>query len=921
MSKRTIYISIVIVAIVLIASCFLFIKPQNKLSESSALKAVPLSSPLIIKINSPLDLRDQFASNEIISTFKTVPQYEKIIDEVNKTGAFINDNEQYKKILKGSDLIVTLNYSGKDDISPLFIVTLKSKSNVDLVNRILNNLKANPQLTIQNRKYDKADIKIITSHNDTYYLAVHKGILMISTKSLLVEEAIRQLDLDTIENDPELSPLLKTVGQQADLNLFINHKNIDRLLSKFASPLLKNKIPSIKSYAGWTELDLNLDESKIIMCGFTNGDHLEPYFANILYHQQPVNSRIEEVLPQSTLFFSSINLSNAKAYFKDYKEYLEKRNLYFQREDKLLRIEKETGVNVQEILQELFEQEAAIAGITVDQTNPTSGRIWVVETKSGSTALSKMIEIQQRYITKNKLQQSEWRKPYAIDDQTHFEIYRFPYSDLPKTIFGELFSGVSSNWFAVYNNYLIFGDSYRTVSKAIHSNVLGETLSTSIDYNMFKSNLNTRYNLVFYCNTAISLPIVGIFFNENLAKQMSNNDDLRKFKSFAWQVTSAGDMLYNNACLSYSQVIKSKPQTIWQSHIDAPFDYKPKFVINHDDRLNKEIVLQDKANNFYLINNVGRVIWQLKLDGTIMGEVHQIDYFSNGKLQYLFNTANKLYLIDRNGNSVKNFPVNLRSQATNGVAVFDYDNNKDYRYFLAGIDHNIYAYNKDGNLLNGWDIFHTDHDVKHPIQHFRVDGKDYIVASDIMKDYILHRKGTIRVRTKEVYPHSPNNTIYLEERSSTHAPRLVATDNEGGIHYTYLDDGRHEVVKPVEMGKDHYFGAENMNADSETEYIFADGKQLLMIDAKGKTILKKKFDEPITHRPNIYTFSRGLKKIGTTCSSINKIYLFDTSGEMHPGFPLDGCTEFSIGFITDEMSNFNLLVGSPDGYLYNYYVE
>jgi hypothetical protein len=86
-------------------------------------------------------------------------------------------------------------------------------------------------------------------------------------------------------------------------------------------------------------------------------------------------------------------------------------------------------------------------------------------------------------------------------------------------------------------------------------------------------------------------------------------------------------------------------------------------------------------------------------------------------------------------------------------------------------------------------------------------------------------------------------------------------------------------------------------------------------------MLKKEFDKSITHSPNIYTFSGGAKKIGVTCKDENQIYLFDTKGQMHQGFPLAGSTEFSIGFISAEMSNFNLLVGSPDGYLYNYYVE
>lgn len=921
MSKRIIYISIAIFAVISVSIYFVFIKSNNKFNESSALMAVPTSSPLIIKINNLFELENQFAKNEMINSLKTVPQFGKFIDNVNQIGAFINSNEQYQKLLKGADLVLAMNYSGKEAINPLFLISIKSKSDFDLINKIINNFKADPEIIFQSRKYDKSTIHTIERHNNVYYLSIHNGVFIVSTKSLLVEEAIRQIELNTIENDPGLNPLLKTVGQQADLNLFINHKNIEQFLSKCTSLGIKNKVAAIKLYSGWTELDLNLNEDNIVMSGFSNGDPLEPFFANVFTKQQPVTSKIEEVLPFSTYFFTNLNLSNTNEYFNDYAEYLEKRNLFFQREDKLLSIKKETGIDVSSVFKELFVQEAAIAGITIDQSNATSGRIWIVETKSGSTALAKMLEIQGAYIIKNKLQKNEWEKSYAIDDQTSFEIYKFPYPDFPKTMFGELFSGINANWFATYNNYLIFGDSYRTVSKTIHSNVLGETLTASNEYNKFKSNLNARYNILFYSNTAVALPIAGILFNESIASQINNNDELRKFKAFAWQVTSANRMLYNNACFSYSKVIKSKPQTIWQSHVDAPFDCKPKFVINHDDRLNKEIVLQDKENTFYLINNVGRVIWQIKVDGPIIGEIHQIDYFRNGKLQYLFNTANKLYLIDRNGNSVKNFPVNLRSQATNGVAVFDYDNNKEYRFFIAGTDHNIYAYNKEGNLLDGWDLFHTDHDVTQPIQHFRVEGRDYVVASDIMKDYILHRKGTIRVKTNEVYPHSINNTIYLEERTTNHAPRIVTTDSEGSIHYTYLDDGKIEVLKLPELSKNHYFVAENINANNEAEYLFADGKQFSILDINGKTILRKKFDEPILHQPNIYTFSNGVRKVGITCSSINKIFLFDTTGAMHPGFPLDGCTEFSIGFITDEMSNFNLLVGSPDGYLYNYYVE
>lgn len=921
MSKKIIYIITAVSAIIIIAFLSLLLKTDGVFETTGAMKAVPASSPLFIKINKPTTFFDNIPKNEMAKTLGQIGELTPLIEQLNHINTLINDNDDYKKLIKGNELIITLNYSGKDNFSPMLLIALKSKSESDLTNNILNKLKSESQATIDTRRYNKVIINEIKANNKTFYLAVNKGVLMISDKSMMVEDAIMQLEIESIENDPELTALLKTVGKQADLNLFINHKHAGRLLAKFTASSLNYKTSLISSYSRWTELDISISADKILLGGFSTVNTIENQYANTLLGQQPITSRIDRILPHSTAYFITLTLSSFKNYLIDYQEYLTKKNLFFQREDVLVNIEKETGIKVQELFIELLNQETAVAGLTADQANPKSGRTWIVDTKSGSTALTKMLDLQNRYIEMRNLNSAEWVQNYQIDSQTNFQIYRFPYPNLPGTLFGQLFSGVDASWFTAYGNYLIFGDSFRTVARALHSNVLGETLSASLDYNRFKSNLNVRSNITFFCNTAVALPIAEVLFNKTIAGQMKGNDELRKFKSVGWQVSSSSNMLYNNAYVAFNSELKSKPQTIWQSHMESAFDFKPKFVVNHNDLQNKEVVLQDKNHNFYLINNVGRVVWQIKLDGPILGEVHQIDYFRNGKLQYLFNTATRLYLIDRTGNNVNNFPVMFRTKVTNGVAIFDYENNKEYRFFVACSDGNLYAYNSDGNLLNGWEPFKTDHEVKLPLQHFRVDGKDFIVATDNMKDYVLHRRGTIRVKTDDIYPHSANNQIVLEERTSAHEPRLVITDHKGSIHYTYLD-GRHVVFNHnIQLSEDHFFISADINNNGRYEYLFADGKQFTIIDADGKTLLKKQMDDQISHRPNVYSFSRNLKKIGITTQNSNKIHLFDINGASHPGFPLDGCTEFSIGFITNEMSNFNLLVGSPDGYLYNYYVE
>ena len=71
-----------------------------------------------------------------------------------------------------------------------------------------------------------------------------------------------------------------------------------------------------------------------------------------------------------------------------------------------------------------------------------------------------------------------------------------------------------------------------------------------------------------------------------------------------------------------------------------------------------------------------------------------------------------MHILDRNGNYVERYPVKLRAPATNGLAVFDYENNKDYRLFICGNDRLVYLYDKSGNTVKGWKQFKTNGEVR-----------------------------------------------------------------------------------------------------------------------------------------------------------------------------------------------------------------
>ena len=244
---------------------------------------------------------------------------------------------------------------------------------------------------------------------------------------------------------------------------------------------------------------------------------------------------------------------------------------------------------------------------------------------------------------------------------------------------------------------------------------------------------------------------------------------------------------------------------------------KPFFFTNHTTGA-REIFIQDKKNNTYLINAAGRVLWKVPLKESIIGTVYMIDYFGNGKYQLLFSGKNFIHLLDRNGNYVERYPVKLRSPATNSLALFDYDNNLNYRIFIAGEDKNIYSYDKTGNIVRGWKPFRTTGYVTAEISYFKVSGKDYIVVSDETSIYFLDRTGKKRVNMKESVTKARESAMRLNPGSE---PSVVCSSPDGTVQHIYFD-GSVKKFNMKKLSSDHSFDIFDIDGDGFGEYIFID---------------------------------------------------------------------------------------------------
>jgi len=244
----------------------------------------------------------------------------------------------------------------------------------------------------------------------------------------------------------------------------------------------------------------------------------------------------------------------------------------------------------------------------------------------------------------------------------------------------------------VFDEYLIFGESYQSLSKTIYNNVLQKTLVYDGAFNQFADFLSNKVNFYSFLSlVGAGNKMADLLSNKALGYYESNQKHFCDFYAVAWQFSNENKMVYNNLLFKHQPAKNPKTNAAWETRLDTSIALKPELVINHITN-EKEIFVQDAKNNIYLINKTGRILWKKNLKEPIMGDVLQVDYYKNGKLQYLFNSLTQIHLLDRNGNYVERYPTQLPSASINSLSLVDYDNKKSYRIFVPCSDNKVYCY-------------------------------------------------------------------------------------------------------------------------------------------------------------------------------------------------------------------------------------
>ncbi|MAQ32247.1 MAG: hypothetical protein CMD26_05925 [Flavobacteriales bacterium] len=676
------------------------------------------------------------------------------------------------------------------------------------------------------------------------YFAYYENIFLLSLSSILIEESIRKLKSD---QDIFQSDPIEKLSQNLP-----KYSDINIILK---TPLLERIIGHknifLKSDT-WSWFDAELTKNSIILNGVTNRGEVT-YLSNSEYSDAK-KSNIENILPRHITGFYKYQINN----YSDLNEVINT-------------ISKGAHKNIYHLSDKVwFPEEINIAY----NDEKFANKSYIVCKASNINEAVKFLN--------NSIDSEKY-------NYLNFNILKLKSDNNSINWINQILTGWNHYFFCTIGDYIIFSNSIKKIKSLINNTISNQTIGKNKSIQTINQKLGNKSHTLFYLNF-----------------QETNKEWKQIFNSIVAKNTASKEYFFNSIILLHQNQTFQNP-TLWSVNLDAETNYKPQIVVNHYSQ-DKEIITQDIENNIYLINNNGQRLWKKNIGNSIIGDIHQIDAFKNKKLQYLFNTKDSIYLIDRNGKHVNPFPIKSENTMTTPIAVFDYDNNRDYR-ILAPMKNRLSMYNHKGEIVSGWEFLQTSSNIIMPPEHYQLFNKDYIIISEEDgSTYLLNRKGQIRNPLKSKIYRSKKNTNLIIG-SSLNDSKLIVPNTQGELISIYFN-GEIDTLKI-------------QNFKKQDEYISNNNYTIQLKDKKLTFLSKENQFEYIfkivpNSKPKIFHTNESIV-IGVRNESENLIYLFNEHGGLYQK-PFFGTTKFSIGKM-DQSDNINLIVGSSEGLIYNYQVN
>ncbi len=667
--------------------------------------------------------------------------------------------------------------------------------------------------TIETLTVDGTSFQRITMEKEVAYSAVIDSVFVVSSSQQLLQEILNR--------KTERDETFKKVFNLPATNGF--------------TALVRGKKVAVNdstkvNFTSWSALDIVLSPESIKARGITLATDSLPQLLNVFDGQIPQENHLAELVPTDAHSAMSITFNDAEKFQKNLRR--------FRGESETAQT---TGIfgSVSEVGKIHFKTETALFIKSIDP------------------ALT--LDVLARYVS----EKSDFRDT---------KIKSFSEPELFRKTFTPFINSGTANYVFQLNNFFVFTESESTAQGIIADYINNNTIKNTAYFEHTAADLGTASSLLFYKMKGDFSEAISKFFNAK-SKAGIENISFENFPLAALQFSY--DRNFAHLALSCREA--GAAATRVSGTVTEKFNIKlENAVLGHPQFMegqngNGAIVVQDMANKLYFISESGKILWTKTLGSPILGEVEAVE-ISGGK-HIAFATKEAFHILDKNGKNAKGFPINFKDKVTLPLSVFDYDNNRNYRFVVVQ-GKELLMYDKTGNTVKGFSFNRAKSTIVHSPSHIRMGNRDYIViAEESGKLNILSRVGKPRVTVSKNFDFSE---IPVAEEDDTF---VVITEKNTKER---ISESGKVTSQKLDVGSNYWFAVH--------------GNTKITLDDNKLRINGKLAELPlgIYTKPQLFTLNRNSFATITETQE-KKVYVFDKDGELLKGFPVYGASAASLG--------------------------
>ncbi|HEX3009920.1 MAG TPA: DUF3352 domain-containing protein [Bacteroidales bacterium] len=863
---------------------------KQEIAVNSLIDAVPFDASLIIEVNRPQLLFDILYSPPIeAESFFNIPFIRDPLAKLKMLDSVASQDKDVKSaIRRAHSTIISGHQTGKDELDLIYYLKLNDEKEFNAISKIIKaNIKAKGNISQHN--YEDArinDVIIFNRKSGGFSYAYYRGMLILSKSSILVEEVIRQAKTNTsIRTKAGLETVIKTAGRSSPFNVYINFDYFPTLALNFIHSRFKPELDAIAKFAHWIELDCNVENNAIILNGFSSAENTNGFLSDIFQNQQPLDLTLPALLPSNTESFFALGISDYAKFQVNFSDYQKKNLANPDFDKKLINYKRSTGINLDTEFIKAFDNE--ICFCYYPGNDMLENNIFTVIKAKGNQEAKEFITL---LSSTNK---------DAVDSSGTASVYDLSKNNIPQLLFGNIFGLNKNKYCSISENYIIFNDSAAQLNNFTRDFSERKNLSVNANYRNMVDLLSEDTYCYFYISPQAEQ--LYRYYLKYTSEQMRTQYryGLSQVQAIVYQFGRNNDLFYNNAFIQFSPKTKGNVNKLWEVQLDNRLSSKIQLVKNHTTK-ETEIICQDKANNLYLISRNGEIIWKRKLDNRIISDIYQADLFANKKLQYVFNTSEKVIVLDRNGKDVEGFPIKLSQKASAGMAVFDYDNTRNYRFLVPLSDNRLHCLDRTGKEVAGWEKpVIGNRPAK--IRHYSINKKDFIIIWDEHTIHFFDRKGEERIQPRKNIRVATNSDVFLNSTKNV----FECTDSAGSINLIALNGDVTKMQTGIYPAS-HYYLTSDIDFNNIDDHLFFFGRKFEAYTTTGARIVNYPLSGEVNLLPKITVFNASSYLFTYTDTTTKKIFLNNQQGNNLIDTPLTGNSEVTFEALRNSDNLINL---------------